>query len=1147
MAKGNKSSSNNMNNSPDNPKAEDEVQNAQPSKGDAGQMSSASYETGQLAPESEPQAESEALSEPDAAPFLFESGGVSAAAHDQSHGQFDAEEMEFESWMFDAGEGRGIVMPDSLPQAQAADSAPPISGKEIPTPDFVNAFVQDQGVPESPIDAIYGSAQDSSLDVRKILSGIEDPGPIAPAVQYAAEHYPASPEAWDDQMLSSVDDFSAVLLALQANVSAPHVPVAPVEEHPAGFASAAPQETSEQEVPNEEEAWPQWLDQLEAAQPETASHVEPAIESPAEVAQAQPEQPAYEEQAEVVQPPWQLGDMQDTSVAMPVEVAHTPEAYMGEAVAEPDFSALEQAVAPAEEPSMAPPAQPQPDFSALTGQPAEAEPSWETPSPDFGWLEQEAPALEAQAAQPLEYTPIAEEAAPAPVAEYREPAAAEVLYTPEQPIAEEATPEWSAVMEESLPPWLAEAAATGMEISPETASSYPEPSYDQFEGYNVEAVGAYTEPEAAPQMVAPQETAPVGYEQQAVEMPGFEAWQGLDEQAQPFQPLVESEQGSAAPEAAPEGQFSGAEMEFETWMFDQGKSAPLPSLPGMSAMMPSVQAMEGAVAWQSPAPQIEADLDAGSRTLGAQEASEVEMSAVEPADEELPFWLQDRSSGEAQGAGGMPALSVEGFPPVATLSDTSSPTSSVAVQEPPVEEAAKPAPEPTFDFAELPPIEPFDFSMLQPVQEEEELGFSTEELTSVQPQDHEPMMVTANLDVLADLLGKERIPGLPDKNLAPDLESITVSHLLPPQRPPAPEPVQDAAPVQPELASAPAPTPVPAVPESEPKPEPVDTEKHLGWTATATSKLAPETVSNLTTGPTQGIADTSSTIDRHDALTTVSELNVSPFDISELDLEAEETATEFLTGSMASHPVAQSPAKILTGTLFTPSGAQGPDYWEAPAWMADVVEDQAPADRNTSRFPAARAEEVEDEAGSTQFLAGRAAREPETAEVDASAVFKARVSRFRVPEEPARDAPVHAAAAQAHEVSPVQPAPTGEDSVHQAPPVLSPSMTSGPLGKVTGFDDLEQMVAARPGEVGTHMALAVAYAQAGHTEHALNEYKRILNNRKVPPPMLQIISDQLDEMESEADGFARFHQLRGDLYMKQGRFEEAIEEYNKIQ
>jgi tetratricopeptide (TPR) repeat protein len=48
------------------------------------------------------------------------------------------------------------------------------------------------------------------------------------------------------------------------------------------------------------------------------------------------------------------------------------------------------------------------------------------------------------------------------------------------------------------------------------------------------------------------------------------------------------------------------------------------------------------------------------------------------------------------------------------------------------------------------------------------------------------------------------------------------------------------------------------------------------------------------------------------------------------------------------------------------------------------------------------------------------------------------------------------------------------------------------------------------------------------------------------PAMLDVIAEELSDIEAEASNLPRFHQVLGDLYMKQGRYQEAIDEYNKI-
>ncbi len=109
------------------------------------------------------------------------------------------------------------------------------------------------------------------------------------------------------------------------------------------------------------------------------------------------------------------------------------------------------------------------------------------------------------------------------------------------------------------------------------------------------------------------------------------------------------------------------------------------------------------------------------------------------------------------------------------------------------------------------------------------------------------------------------------------------------------------------------------------------------------------------------------------------------------------------------------------------------------------------------------------------------------------------------------------------------------------------SLVSGPLPVLDGFEELLELVTYSPQDMGAHMALAAAYTQAGNLDAALRVYRRMLKKRNnVPAYMLQIIAEELADFEDEFGDRPRFHQVRGDLYMKQGRFREAVEEYNKI-
>lgn len=78
------------------------------------------------------------------------------------------------------------------------------------------------------------------------------------------------------------------------------------------------------------------------------------------------------------------------------------------------------------------------------------------------------------------------------------------------------------------------------------------------------------------------------------------------------------------------------------------------------------------------------------------------------------------------------------------------------------------------------------------------------------------------------------------------------------------------------------------------------------------------------------------------------------------------------------------------------------------------------------------------------------------------------------------------------------------------------------------------------------MALASAYAQSGEYDSALRVYRRALKKRNLSLAMLEVIADEISDLEADAADLPRFHQVLGDLYMKQGRYKDAIDEYNKI-
>jgi Tetratricopeptide repeat len=332
---------------------------------------------------------------------------------------------------------------------------------------------------------------------------------------------------------------------------------------------------------------------------------------------------------------------------------------------------------------------------------------------------------------------------------------------------------------------------------------------------------------------------------------------------------------------------------------------------------------------------------------------------------------------------------------------------------------------------------------------------------------------------------------------------------------------------------------------------------------------------------------------------TMADLDVAPFDITELNLDIDEMGTgllhaesietgllrsdlDFPPGTIPEAPYARPHERVFTNTLFSKPKGQGqgappgagtlpagagtgpaaptepPGHWEAPKWMGA---DQGSGTGPTAEPIPGKAHDLETtrlqgvaSAAPTQMHTG-----PQSAPVDdPDNIFKVRVSRFKSVRSGPLDGPGPSGSpergsgtAPTSDPSPDPQPPTPGQTRDLQPPVARDTQpgalsATGPLPMVQGFEQLEKMVKEKPDDLGAHMALAVAYAQAGYMEHAMHEYGRLLKNRQVPAPMLQLISDLLSDVEDEATGSVRFHQARGDLYMKQGRYQEAIEEYNKI-
>jgi len=411
--------------------------------------------------------------------------------------------------------------------------------------------------------------------------------------------------------------------------------------------------------------------------------------------------------------------------------------------------------------------------------------------------------------------------------------------------------------------------------------------------------------------------------------------------------------------AISEGGVNGEELEFEGFMFNQGVSAPLPVLPSIddpTAMANSFPRDMGPAfdptQYANPAEPVETfeygDIDADA--FGAPtEPGGTPQQAV--AQGPLPFWLQDRPQNGAAASEGMSQLDSISSPANA-LSD------SVAGTDPVV--------------GELPPIAPFDFSTLAGDMEDEPFGFNTEELSGLVFGERDPMVVTANLEALADLMGAH--PGVASdaKSSRPaGLDDLEIAALSVPTYPrPHVDPFeglgQAEADIVGDLVPAEPPTSLFTPETSEPtdsaggEQEP-DTG---GWMATVTGDLAPDPVSALA-GNLDGGAPNSDMV--------IEELDVAPFDYSELDLDEE---TESPTSYLQSGGSPQGPP---TSKLETASESKAES---AAAAASD--EAWSEADGDTSLFMPllgeSQREETEDVDLPTGYLREQASPEPPAGE-----------------------------------------------------------------------------------------------------------------------------------------------------------------------
>jgi hypothetical protein len=687
-----------------------------------------------------------------------------------------------------------------------------------------------------------------------------------------------------------------------------------------------------------------------------------------------------------------------------------------------------------------------------------------------------------------------------------------------------------------LPPWLIEEAETP---APEMAAPTvaPEPEVE------TEQAPPMQQAEERPELVSSAFTGTTGVGIQAPESTLGEAT--LEAEAEVVDALqnMDNEQ--------PRG-LDGEAIEFEGFMFDQGTPAPIPNLRGES----------GALASEPLAPFTPPPSGPAGMVVDQDEHVE---------GESLPFWLNDAAEVEVTPGEGY----VEGAEAAAHAS------------QPLKMESVTPAAALEDDFADLPPVQPFDFTQIAEAVEDEPLGFNTEELIGTPEGERDPMVVTANLEALADLIGgpvprdidPRSRPAAASQALADDVAPDLVAHQY-----------ADVDEVD-EVEDA-----------GEFDVEPFEAED-MSWMSTVTTDLAasgladalPAMPSTPATPPPTAVPPTPVMASAQDSTGLSGVLDVTPFDISDVDVE-EESATSHLDQTPTVGPSTDrlDPKQVWSGPPTEPRMDE--QYMGAEAETATSVFTGVPseaderyeeADAPTSRLGSPEGGAPPDAAA--EQTAAPAPEQPEPG------FFKARVARGQwssnvplvTPQASMAGSPddappspwaggqtgMRAAMEQPAEEEP-QPRPEEQTQVRQEQPqpqmqaqaqaaVQSPLqaqeqatefemprpgdiLVSGPLPSLTGYEDLVELMEKNPQDTGSYMAMATAYVNAGEMESALRVYRRLIKRPGVSAMLLGMIDEELDDLRASAGNLPRYHQVRGDLYLKLGRHREAIEEYNKL-
>jgi|GEM_PF-4871134 len=817
---------------------------------------------------------------------------------DEPSGRFNADELEFESFMFDPGMGSTAAQTglQSEPLARLDVSAPPMSSPLQTQVATSSSPLSSVTIDEAPALSALPTAAPAPVEVTLPGNGSGGYSPLQP--------WPATPSSKVDfspaQSISPTD--------LGGAITGHEVPM------PSYLRAEAPEEPAAPQVPEPEEAEHAEPGMEAQMQPQEISHVAAdEAESPASMRDTEPPTGTGPLRVDAVQP---VGAPSDAITQAVRALSDTGPLRSGRRPSRSTGPLSRRSTGPLGSAGAGSPQSEQPMPVAASIEPTAASPADRWSDSYLAQLEDFSQVLLAtrteKAPRPLDrpQTLVASPMAAVVTPEAAEPQTAQDVIgdVPRDsagvaPFADaEAQP-----AEDSTFEAVEIEQPTGM-LQESMVAEHSEPYFD----FGAEAADA-TAASVAP--VSTDETERTG---EAAVVESVEMAQG---------PVSLAD--VAAPEDAPsvmEGQFSGEVVEFEPFMFDAGVQVDAPSLPNPEQFMPAVaeieaglEATEGVTPFET-APPIADDMgqqDSEAVQLSTQATTEstepaplthleeaTDASASPPVSS-LPFWL--RETGDLQSALSLGHMHIEDIqgpaqieqeaastpqePHMGTVAAEVSTVSEVAempevpetpfVFEPFAEldsapQMAQPEMPPTFeapvidDYSDLPPITPFDFSMIEQPEEEESFGFNTEELAGLAPGRQDTLAVTTDLDALADLLGTG-----PTSGVLGDVPTL--------EAPPA--------------ASTPSTPPTPAAPRREEgtgrlRPGIEDRPRTPSWTSTVTSNLSPELAGGFEDAPADAAPGSASLMAAGETGAAALDVpDIDPFDFTELNLDSEEAAT----------------------------------------------------------------------------------------------------------------------------------------------------------------------------------------------------------------------------------------------------------------